>query len=179
MTARPKIESLSMNGITGRVGITSGCIAVEVYTPKLYVVHLFGMAKGKRAATFKLNTADRLELKARSIQATKLEARFVSMTEVLRRMIRGEPTSPSLAGKTGSSALTREDVDRWLRAMLTRGGVEVVRMGDRNGLVNVPGRYVAIIDALHVALVSIVEAWRVAGSSSARAEQETSSVEQA
>lgn len=117
-----------------------------------------GKSAKVRAATFKLNTADRLELKTRAVQAGKLEGRKVTMTEVLRRMIRGEPTSPSLGSAgipDGFKKVTQEEIDLWIRAMLHAGGVEVVRMGGANGLLNVPGKYVLVIDAMHVALVSV------------------------
>lgn len=46
-----------------------------------------------------------------------------------------------------------EVIDAWLKKLLTRAGIQVVSFRDgANGLLNVPNKYVRVIDAMHVAL---------------------------
>lgn len=55
-----------------------------------------------------------------------------------------------------------QQIDNWVKTLLVRAGVQVVSFnkpgtGDTNayGLLNVPGKYVRIIDAMHVAMHAV------------------------
>lgn len=46
-----------------------------------------------------------------------------------------------------------EEINRWLKQLLQRVGIQVITFKDNcNGLLNVPSKYVRVIDAMHVAL---------------------------
>jgi hypothetical protein len=49
-----------------------------------------------------------------------------------------------------------EQIDSWLKTLLNRCDIGVVRFRDgSNGLLNVPNKYVRIIDAMHVAMCNL------------------------
>jgi hypothetical protein len=51
---------------------------------------------------------------------------------------------------------TADKIDRWIRRVLTAAKIETVRFHDQSlGLVRVPAKYVAVIDALHAGMVAI------------------------
>lgn len=57
-----------------------------------------------------------------------------------------------------TAKVAEEQIDVWCRTLFARAGVQVVRFGEgANGLLNVPGKYVLIIDAMHLAMVSLAE----------------------
>lgn len=50
------------------------------------------------------------------------------------------------------------NMTRWVRELMRRCGVEVVVFRDgSSGLLNVPAKYVAIIDQMHIAMMSLAE----------------------
>jgi hypothetical protein len=52
--------------------------------------------------------------------------------------------------------VTQDDIDRWLRTLYRRLGIQVVTFRDgANGLVNVPEKYVRVIDHMHLAMVNL------------------------
>ncbi len=51
--------------------------------------------------------------------------------------------------------VTQPEINAWVVRMLRYGGVRVIDMKDSNGLLNVPGKYCRVIDAMHVAIVSV------------------------
>lgn len=52
--------------------------------------------------------------------------------------------------------VSQDDIDRWLKTLYRRLGIQVVTFRDgSNGLVNVPAKYVAIIDHMHLAMVEL------------------------
>jgi hypothetical protein len=52
--------------------------------------------------------------------------------------------------------VTQEDIERWCKTLYRRAGIQVVTFKEGvNGLVNVPDKYVRVIDAMHMAMVNL------------------------
>lgn len=72
---------------------------------------------------------------------------------VMRELQRGE-----LVVGVGSRAPTEQELEAWMVEVCHRAGVRVHRFDDGSmGLVDVPAKYVAVIDALHCALISLLK----------------------
>ena len=56
-----------------------------------------------------------------------------------------------------SVKVSHDEIDKWCVKLYRLSGIEVVRFDGANGLVNVPNKYVALLDALHLALVNLSE----------------------
>lgn len=59
---------------------------------------------------------------------------------------------PHIAAKVSHDA-----IDEWCVKLYRLSGIEVVKFETANGLVNVPNKYVAIFDAMHLAMVNLSE----------------------
>lgn len=67
-----------------------------------------------------------------------------------------EVPAPVDLGTRRAAPPTEAEVTAWVRTLCRRAGLRIHLWSDgSSGLVNVPAKYVAVIDAMHVALLSI------------------------